>query len=113
MSGAFPVIYGFGPKPQWHGYAVMEVAGHNPYYNVGESFRGHEFHYSRVIEVDDKRLSFAFRVRRGYGIDGERDGMCLNNALATYCHVHALGVKGWARALVRAGESHRRKARPC
>ena len=111
MTGALPVVFGFGEKPQWHGYAVMEVAGGNPYYSIGKSFRGHEFHYSRVLEVDEEKLSFAFRVRRGYGVDGERDGMCRKNALATYCHVHALGVQGWARSLVRAGESNRQQAR--
>jgi cobyrinic acid a,c-diamide synthase len=111
MTGALPVVYGFGPKPQWHGYAVMEVVGDNPYYDVGQSLRGHEFHYSRVLEVDEKKLSFAFRVGRGYGVDGARDGMCRANALATYCHVHALGVGAWAGALVRAGHSHRRKPR--
>lgn len=112
MTGALPVVYGFGPKPQWHGYAVVEVSGENPYFELGTSFRGHEFHYSRVLEIDEKALSFAFRVGRGYGVDGKRDGICRKNALATYCHVHALGVTAWAGALVRAAESRRQKARP-
>jgi cobyrinic acid a,c-diamide synthase len=112
MTGAFPVVYGFGPKPQWHGYAIMEVSGANPYYNVGESLRGHEFHYSRVINVDERDLSFAFQVERGYGVDGRRDGLCRKNTLATYCHIHALGVTAWARSLVQAGASHRQKVGP-
>jgi cobyrinic acid a,c-diamide synthase len=111
MTGALPVVYGFGPKPQWHGYAVVEVAGENPYFDVGDSFRGHEFHYSRVLETDESKLYFAFRVGRGYGVDGKRDGICRKNVLATYCHLHALGATAWARALVRAGETHRQKAR--
>jgi len=111
MTGALPVVYGFGPKPQWHGYAIVEVSGENPYFDVGDSFRGHEFHYSRVLDVDERKLSFAFRVGRGYGVDGKRDGICRKNALATYCHVHALGATAWARSLVRAGETHRQKAR--
>jgi len=47
-------------------------------------------------------LTFAFRVRRGYGFDGERDGLCYHNVLACYTHVHALGTESWAPAIVRA-----------
>ena len=94
--------FGFGKKPQGHGYMEMEVVGTNPFYDVGQTFRGHEFHYTRVIAADEDEMSFAFRVRRGYGVDGERDGMCRKNTLATYCHIHALGVTSWAESLVRA-----------
>ena len=102
MAGVLPVDFGFGKKPQGHGYMEMEVVGTNPFYDVGQTFRGHEFHYTRVIAADEDEMSFAFRVRRGYGVDGERDGMCRKNTLATYCHIHALGVTSWAESLVRA-----------
>ncbi len=103
MSGALPVVFGFGPRPQGHGYSVMDVAAENPFFPIGESFNGHEFHYSRVLDMDEDEITLVFRVRRGYGVDGERDGICRKNTLATYCHLHALGVEGWAPALVRAG----------
>lgn len=108
MAGALPVVFGFDTRPQGHGYAIMEVTRSNPYFPVGDSFRGHEFHYSRVLDLDEKKLSFAFRVQRGYGIDGEHDGICRKNTLATYCHIHALGVGNWARSLVQAGMLRRR-----
>ncbi len=103
MTGALPVVFGFERKPKGHGYSTLEVTGSNPFYRTGSEIKGHEFHYSHVLDVDEKKVSFAFKVRRGFGIDGERDGICRKNALATYCHIHALGVKGWAKALVRAG----------
>ena len=102
MTGALPVDFGFGRKPQGHGYTVMEVVAANPFYDIGQTFRGHEFHYTRVIAMDEKEITFAFRVRRGFGVDGERDGICRKNTLATYCHIHALGVPDWARSIVRA-----------
>lgn len=102
MAGAMPVVFGFGSKPQGHGYTTVEVVGSNPFYRAGETVRGHEFHYSHVLDLDEKKISFVFRVRRGVGVDGERDGMCLKNTLATYCHIHALGVTTWARSLVEA-----------
>ena len=35
------------------------------------------------------------------GIHKDRDGIVYKNVLATYTHVHALGVPGWAAALIR------------
>jgi cobyrinic acid a,c-diamide synthase len=56
-------------------------------------------------------LSFAFRVRRGHGFDGQRDGLCRHNVLASYTHIHALGTKSWAPSLVRAAERFRSSKR--
>jgi len=39
-------------------------------------------------------------VRRGQGIHGRKDGLCYKNVLATYSHLHAVGAKGWAKALL-------------
>jgi cobyrinic acid a,c-diamide synthase len=104
MAGALPAVFGFGRKPQGHGYAEVEVAECTPFYRTGERIRGHEFHYSHVLDLDEKKVSFAFRVLRGFGMDGTRDGLCRKNVLATYCHIHALGAPGWARSLVEAGK---------
>ncbi len=103
MTGSLPVVFGFGPRPRGHGYSALEVVQCNPFYPRGTRIRGHEFHYSYVLDMDESKLSFAFDVQRGYGMDGRRDGICRANTLATYCHIHALGVKGWAKALVLAG----------
>lgn len=102
MAGALPVAFLFHQKPQGHGYAVLETVETNPFYPVGESLRGHEFHYTCVEPAATKDLRFAFRVRRGYGFDGRRDGLCCRNVLACYTHVHALGTDSWAGSVVRA-----------
>ncbi len=101
MAGALPVVFAFGAKPQGHGYTVLETVERNPFYAVGETLRGHEFHYT-YMQSSPEDLSFAFRVQRGHGFDGERDGLCHRNVLACYTHVHALGTDCWAPALVRA-----------
>ncbi len=101
MVGALPVVFAFRAKPQGHGYTVLEVAAENPFYAAGETVRGHEFHYT-YMQSSAKDLRFAFRVRRGFGFDGESDGLCHRNVLACYTHVHALGTETWAPALVRA-----------
>ena len=96
------MVFGFGAKPQGHGYAELETVADNPFYTVGDTLRGHEFHYTYMDSSEADDLTFAFRVRRGFGFDGRRDGLCRHNVLAAYTHVHALGVESWASAMVRA-----------
>jgi cobyrinic acid a,c-diamide synthase len=107
MTGALPVTFGFGAKPQGHGYAVLETVEHNPFFSIGDAVRGHEFHYTYMQSSAPADVGFAFRVRRGHGFDGERDGLCRGNVLACYTHVHALGTQRWAPAVVRAAAQFR------
>ncbi|NQU23827.1 MAG: cobyrinate a,c-diamide synthase [Candidatus Nealsonbacteria bacterium] len=107
MAGVLPVVFGFRAKPQGHGYTMLETVGDNPFYDVGESLRGHEFHYTYMQSTTTDDLKFAFRVRRGHGFDGRHDGLCRHNVLASYTHVHALGTESWAPSLVRAAARFR------
>ena len=99
MAGVFPLTFVLERRPQAHGYTVLEVKESNPYFSIGETLHGHEFHYSRIIEEKKCELALAFEVKRGYGIDGRKDGLCYKNVLATYSHVHALGTRAWAKGL--------------
>jgi cobyrinic acid a,c-diamide synthase len=105
MAGVLPVDYGFQARPRGHGYTVLEAIGENPFFEVGETLRGHEFHYTHLLSPEPPEpgdLSFAFRVHRGYGFDGSFDGLVQGNVLASYTHIHALGVESWAPSLIRA-----------
>jgi len=95
------VAFDFYKKPQGHGYTIVTVEGENPYFDVGTEIRGHEFHYSRVSHWSGGENDLVFRMKRGVGIDKDRDGILYKNVLATYTHVHALGTPGWASALIR------------
>ncbi len=136
MAGILPIVFGLEKKPQAHGYTVIEVEKPNPYFSQNITLKGHEFHYSRVLEIHtpltplnrgelnnpslllplSKRRTggvkgeaggfpeqtyMAFNVRRGKGIIEGKDGLCYKNVLATYTHLHALGVPEWADGLVR------------
>ena len=103
MVGVFPVVFGFSKRPEGHGYTVFEVERPNPYFKPGTQVRGHEFHYSSVLSWGGKAEDLAFRMTRGTGFAGRRDGLCYKNTLATYSHVHALGTPAWAEAMVEAG----------
>ncbi len=109
MVGILPVTFDFYKRPQGHGYTIVEVAVENPYYEVGTEIRGHEFHYSRVSQWDGNRSQLVFRMKRGAGIESDRDGILYKNVLATYTHIHALGTPGWAPALVRNAIKYNRK----
>ena len=102
MVGALPMDVVLEKKPQGHGYTVLEVMERNPYYQIGEVFKGHEFHYSRAFIKDNREMTFAFKVLRGHGIDGMKDGLCKKNLLATYTHLHAGGETRWARSFFHA-----------
>lgn len=100
MVGVFPMDTVLQRKPQGLGYARVEVTGSNPFYPREVELTGHEFHYSSVTNLDEAESACAFRVLRGHGMDGIRDGICAQNALATYVHIHALGEPLWAEGII-------------
>ncbi|MCX7838183.1 MAG: hypothetical protein N2559_01820 [Anaerolineae bacterium] len=103
MVGALPFDVVMTDKPQGHGYVELEVVGDNPLFARGARVRGHEFHNSRIDlsgQADLQGLGYAYRVTRGHGLDGARDGIVYKNVLASYTHLHALSTPEWAKAFV-------------
>lgn len=100
MTGVFPLRFSVSPKPQGHGYTRFTVDRGNPYYPRGAPVRGHEFRYARLTGAG-AAVETVFSMERGTGLREGRDGVLYKNALATFCHTHALG-RGvtWPRALV-------------
>jgi cobyrinic acid a,c-diamide synthase len=109
MAGLFPIDLGLHHKPVGHGYTSVQVDAPNPFYPVGTSFRGHEFHYSGLAD-GPRDAESCMKVESGVGVGGSRDGLVRSNTLACYTHLHASGVKIWASAMVsRAGEHAARR----
>jgi cobyrinic acid a,c-diamide synthase len=102
MVGAIPLQMVLEEKPQGHGYTILEVTKRNPYFEIGEILKGHEFHYTRAVIKESEDIDLVFKVRRGYGLDGEKDGVCKRNLLATYSHMHVRGAPQWGEGLFRA-----------
>jgi cobyrinic acid a,c-diamide synthase len=101
MVGALPVIVEQTMCPQGHGYVVAHTERSNPFLSEGTEFSGHEFHYSCLME-DRDLLPTVFRLTRGVGVGGGRDGLQLGNMVASYTHLHALATPTWADGLVKA-----------
>ena len=109
MAGILPVVFGFSRRPQGHGYTIIEVTGENPYFRTGTTLKGHEFHYSSVLEWEGNEDELAYTMARGTGLINGKDGLCYKNVLATYTHLHAQGTPEWAAALVRNALQFRQK----
>jgi len=102
MAGVLPLVFSLEKKPQAHGYTIADVTSQNPFYPKGTVLKGHEFHYSRAVEIKGKEgIDFSFTMKRGQGIRDGRDGVCYKNVLATYTHLHAYGSPEWAEGLVK------------
>ncbi len=113
FAGVLPLELELCARPQGHGYVELTVDAENPLFARGSELRGHEFHYTRIVGgAPPPGIATAFSVRRGTGCGGGRDGIVLENLLASYTHLHALGTPEWAPALVRAALRHRRPASP-
>jgi cobyrinic acid a,c-diamide synthase len=109
MVGALPITFGLQKKPLAHGYTIVEVQKGNPYFRQKNVFKGHEFHYSKVLEIREKGIDFAFHVKRGKGIVDNKDGICYKNVLASYTHLHATGTPEWAEGIVRCANEYKNK----
>ncbi len=88
-------------------YTVAEAVRDTPVTRQGEVFKGHEFHYSRLLSLKD--AVFAYRILRGQGMSG-REGIQprgMPNVLGTYVHVHAASHPTFARNLAESAHEHR------
>jgi cobyrinic acid a,c-diamide synthase len=100
MVGAIPADVVMRERPTGRGYVRLEVTGEHPWCaEAGSEIRAHEFHYSSLGNADPG-LRYAYRVKRGHGIDGERDGIVLKNVLASYTHLRAVSGCDWPERFV-------------
>lgn len=100
MTNVLPADFVLEKRPQAHGYTVIEVTRQNPFFDTGVVLKGHEFHYSRIVNTDEL-TDTVFGMRRGVGINGKKDGLIKGNVLGTYTHLHALAAPEWAMGMVR------------
>jgi len=100
LVGVFPVRFGLEKKPQAHGYTILEVSGKNGFYPSGETIKGHEFRYSKILSWQGDAEDLALTMQRGVGFAEGRDGLVFKNVLALYSHVHALATPQWAGNMV-------------
>ncbi len=108
MVGALEVDTAMQEQRQAHGYSVLKATGtqgHQTWFEPGTVLKGHEYHHSKVLDVDPL-LTLGFMNKRGYGIDGKHDGICYKGVVAVYTHVNAIASPAWAQALIEQARSY-------
>lgn len=67
----------------------------------GHEFRAHEFHYSKLININEK--DFAYKINRGKGITNSMDGIITKdgNILGGYAHQHCVANPYFASSMVK------------
>ena len=110
MAGFLPVDISLGGKPAGHGYEEVLADQPNPFVKKGTRLRGHEFHYSQV--VDAGKMETAFEVKRGTGLGNGRDGIVMNRVLASYIHLHSLASPEFSSGLVNTALRYRQERNP-
>ncbi len=106
MTGIFPFKLKMFKKPQAHGYVIAKINGNNPFYERGVELKGHEFHYSKVIEYESLP-PMSFQMIRGEGIIENLDGAVYQNTLGTYVHIHALGTEEWVKGMLKKAREYK------
>ena len=104
MVGAIPADTEMCKKPQGRGYVRLKETEHMSWapengQQSGKEFCAHEFHYSKLINTDPK-VKYAYKVLRGFGIDGDNDGIIYKNVLASYTHLRDVKHNRWASRFV-------------
>lgn len=101
MAGVIGADIVMSDKPQGRGYVRLSPETDHPWCPKASvsSVQAHEFHYSSMKNIDPL-LKYAYRVERGYGIDGHYDGIIAHNLLASYCHLRQTDTCPWVDQFV-------------
>jgi cobyrinic acid a,c-diamide synthase len=83
------------------GYVAGTTVCNNVIGLKGTKFRGHEFHYSELTDLDNKP-QFAFQLQKGTGISDGRDGVQVGQTLASFTHFHPLSYPNLAANFARS-----------
>jgi len=98
MLGIVPADVVMHERPQGRGYVRLSETEQHPW-PAGHEIAAHEFHYSALENVGEG-VQFAYRVERGFGVDGQHDGIRYRNLLASYAHMRDTRNNHWTERFV-------------
>ncbi len=79
----------FQKKPVGHGYTILKpIVENKGWWNNLKTIKGHEFHHALLKKSNNE---YAFKIERGFGINGTSDGLIVKNSLASFTHIYAPG----------------------
>lgn len=110
MVGAIAADVVMHDKPVGRGYVRLAEDGLSPWHRADDpaelTIGAHEFHYSSLENLAPD-THFAYRVVRGYGVDGLHDGILYKNVFASYAHLRSLKTYNWAERFIEWVQTHR------
>lgn len=79
---------------------ILKQTGKSKWFDFDGEVKGHEFHYSQIVNAG--KLDFAYNIIRGKGVAGRHNGIIIiyKNVIASYTHLHSIGVPQWATQFV-------------
>lgn len=110
MTDILSLSFGLSQRPVGHGYTEVKVVNPNPFFEIGETIRGHEFRYSHIMDIDYQEKDMAFSMIRGKGIIAKKDGFFKNNVFGTYTHILASCTPAWSDAIIRKALEYKNKS---
>ncbi len=101
MVGTIPADTVVRDRPQGRGLVLLEETSESLWPRGGETaaIPAHEFHHAALENVDPG-CRFAYRMRRGFGVDGKHDGIVVGNLLASFSHLRDTSRHHWASRFV-------------
>ncbi len=102
MTGVIAADVVMHERPQGRGLVEIEPSGACPW-PAGDTtparIRAHEFHHAELVNVPAE-ATFAWRVVRGFGIDGHHDGIVVGNVMASFVHQRSTSANAWTSRFV-------------
>lgn len=105
MVGVIKADCVMNSKPVGRGYVQLAPTNQHPWEGVADKIYAHEFHYSKLENIDSK-TRYAYKVLRGVGVDNKHDGILVHNLLATYAHLRSVGGNHWTKQFINFVFSH-------
>ena len=113
MVGIIPADAVMYERPQGRGLVLLEETEDSPWPSAGGAskagVRGHEFHYAALENLSEGHR-FAYRITRGVGLGGDRDGIVIGNLLASFSHLRSSPTNPWVERFTAFVRSHRERA---
>jgi cobyrinic acid a,c-diamide synthase len=114
MVGVIPADAVVHERPQGRGLVRLEETADAPWPRPSgkqAAMPAHEFHHASLENLEPG-LRFAYRIVRGQGIDGGRDGIVLGNMVASFSHLRDTSRNRWAGRFVSFARAHARVVAP-
>jgi cobyrinic acid a,c-diamide synthase len=99
MSGCFPLATRMFTRLKALGYREITLTRNTVIGNAGLTIRGHEFHYSELVNRS-RDVPTAYSISDRSGMDKAPEGYVINHTLGSYHHLHFGSQPGAAGCFV-------------